>query len=116
MPRKPAQPADTTTPHGRLRWARERAGYSSPREAAKELGWNENTYKSHENGLRQKDGLKLATLRKYARAFGVKAEWLMLGIGNYQLSPTDAEWADLTPAERELALRLLDATRQATSA
>ena len=59
----------------RLKWARERF-FRSPREAARAHDWNENTYKSHEGGIRGQGGLKLDDLRKYARAFQVPADWL----------------------------------------
>lgn len=73
---------DTRTVTGRLAYARELAGFSSPRAAAKAFEWNENTYKSHENGIRQSTGLKEEHARKYARAFGVSLSWLMTGRGD----------------------------------
>lgn len=112
MPKKPSQPANPRTQAGRLRIARERAGYSSPRVAAEALEWNENTYKSHENGLRGSDGIKLKHLRKYARAFGVSYEWLVSGSGPLAMTPQDAEWQTLSEEERATALRLLEAARQ----
>ena len=65
----------------RLTTARERAGFSSPREAAQRFGWNENTYKSRENGQRKipKDQEQIRT---YARAFGVPFLWLLTGQGD----------------------------------
>lgn len=61
----------------RLKQARELAGYESPREAAKAFGWNENTYKSRENGLR---GVPpQSVVQKYARAFKVDFLWLLTG-------------------------------------
>lgn len=66
-----------TTQAERLKWARERF-FKSPREAARQHGWNENTYKSHEGGIRGNAGLKLDVLRKYARAFQVPADWLAM--------------------------------------
>lgn len=90
-------PPDLTTQAGRIRWARERAGYSSTREAANALGWNENTYKSHELGIRGRDGIKPVLLEKYARAFRVSPEWLAFGRG----SP-DPRSADPLEMAREL--------------
>ncbi len=65
---------------GRLKFARERAKFESPRSAARAFGWNENTYKSHENGMRAPRGSDLEpVLRRYARAFKVPWEWLATG-------------------------------------
>lgn len=72
-------PARLPNQHERLRFARERAGFGSPRAAASAFGWNENTYKSHENGVRGVRGLPEVALRKYARAFRVPWEWLAVG-------------------------------------
>ena len=87
---------DLRTHFGRLRWARE--SYVSPtgerlnsiRAAAKFFGWDENLYKSHEQGLRQKDGFKVATAEKYARAFGVSVAWLMSGTGGPYVKPASS--------------------------
>ncbi|MFN3891962.1 MAG: XRE family transcriptional regulator [Beijerinckiaceae bacterium] len=66
--------------HERLEWARIRAGHSSPRAAAEAFGWNPNTYKSREQGLR---GIPdQDEVRKYARAFGVSFVWLLSGEGS----------------------------------
>ncbi len=70
-------PPPLPTQAERLKWARERF-FKSPREAARQHGWNENTYKSHEGGIRGNAGLKLDVLRKYARAFQVPADWLAM--------------------------------------
>ena len=63
--------------HERLSYARSRAGFKKATEAARYYGWNENTYRSHENGQR---GFKLLDAEKYAKAFGVSPGWLFLGI------------------------------------
>lgn len=60
----------------RIRHARCERGFDSPRAAARALGWNENTTKSHENGVR---GVPLEEVRKYARAYGVTPEWIAFG-------------------------------------
>lgn len=92
--KQPELPADLTTIGGRIRWAREQYVTSdggrliSPRAAAKAFGWNENTTKSHEQGLRQTQQLKQDTAEKYARAYGVSVEWLVLGRGTpYEKKP-----------------------------
>jgi len=62
----------------RLRWARQRAGFKSTAAAAQQFGWNLDTYKSHDNGVRTpKDQ---ATVEKYARAFHVDFGWLCIGL------------------------------------
>lgn len=111
MPKLSPTPPDLDTQAGRLAWARINAGYSSPREAAGAKGWNENTYKSHENGIRGSEGIKPKHLKKYARAYGVSEVWLTLGSGPALMSPEDAAWAELSLEERETALRLLDVAR-----
>lgn len=63
-------------PFERLQKARRDAGYKEATEAARAFGWNENTYRSHENGER---GLRPDRARRYAQAFQVKAEWLLYG-------------------------------------
>ena len=44
--------------------------------AARAHGWNENTYRSHENGAR---GFRPEKADEYARAFKVSFEWLWRG-------------------------------------
>lgn len=101
MPKVAISPPDLRTQAGRLRWARERAGYPSIRSAALAFEWNENTYKSHEQGIRGGDGIKPRHLQKYARAFQVDLQWLTYGTG----SPTPQ--AEEDPVE--LAKRFLRA-------
>jgi SOS-response transcriptional repressor LexA len=69
----------------RLRKLREAKGYEGPAEAARAFGWSENTYKSHENGLR---GIRPDVAQKYARAFGSTAAFILTGdTGAPSLSP-----------------------------
>jgi transcriptional regulator with XRE-family HTH domain len=69
--------------HERLAWARRQAGFTGSREAARAFGWNQNTYKSHETGVRAGTRPPEQTVvRKYARAFGVDFVWLLSGEGN----------------------------------
>lgn len=104
MPRRALSPPDLRTQSGRLRWARDRAGYTSARGAAEAFGWPENTYKSHEYGVRGGEGIKIDTLKKYARAFGVSVAWLATGVGD-PLRP------DLSTDELELARRVIGALK-----
>lgn len=63
-------------PHQRLRRAREKAGFDSPKAASDRFGWGEHTYKSHENGNR---GIRPDVARKYAQAFSVSPSWILTG-------------------------------------
>ncbi|MGB1027234.1 MAG: helix-turn-helix domain-containing protein, partial [Rhodospirillaceae bacterium] len=63
-------------PNERLRQARQAAGFESAAAASTRFGWSENTYKSHENGMR---GIRADVAEKYARAFQVSREWLLFG-------------------------------------
>lgn len=74
------------TPADRLRRARIDAGYPDAASAARAFGWNEHTYKSHENGTR---GLKLFVARKYAQAFrNTSAAELLTGtVGSAAVGP-----------------------------
>ena len=89
MPKVATLPPDISTQAGRLRWAREAAGFTSIRAAAIAKGWNENTYKSHEQGIRGGDGIKPRHLEKYARAFKVDLTWLTYGTGTPTPKPED---------------------------
>jgi hypothetical protein len=111
MAKQAAGPPDLKTIGGRLRLARENAGYSSSRGAAVANGWNENTYKSHEQGERQKDGLKTEYVEKYARAFRVNPYWLMTGNGPTTRDEVEQTWQSMSPEERTKALRLLRASQ-----
>lgn len=71
----------------RLKWARERAGFGSPREAAKHFRWNENTYKSREGGLRD---YGVDEAKDYSRAFDVSWIWLVSGEGDPEKQNTVA--------------------------
>ena len=100
------EPPDLDTIGGRLRWAREKAHFTSARAAAQAHEWNENTYKSHEQGLRQAEGLKQKYVERYCRAFGVNPLWLTTGKGPAKRDAAEAAWQEMTPEERERAIRL----------
>ena len=95
----------------RLKWARERR-FRSPREAARFHDWNENTYKSHEGGIRGQGGLKLDDLRKYAQAFQVPADWLAGIAAPKSSGPPSAESSDVT-RQNALATQLRASNPQA---
>lgn len=59
--------------HDRLRQARIAAGFERASDAAARFGWNENTFKSNENGNAP---FSFRKAKEYAAAFGVRAEWL----------------------------------------
>jgi phage repressor protein C with HTH and peptisase S24 domain len=59
--------------HDRLRQARIAAGFARASDAAARFGWNENTYKSNENGNAP---FSFRKAKEYAEAFAVRAEWL----------------------------------------
>lgn len=63
---------------GRLRWARENAGFKTAGAASSKCGWNRNTYKAHESG---RIGFPTAIGRDYAKRFSVSFGWLMTGDG-----------------------------------
>lgn len=65
-------------PSDRLQQARREAGYAGPAEAAARFGWNANTYKSNENGNAP---FSFKKAQSYAKAFGVRVEWLYGGLG-----------------------------------
>lgn len=109
MAKSATTPPDLSTIGGRLRWAREEQGFTSSRSAAKAFGWNENTYKAHEQGERGAEGLKKAAIERYTRAFKINAEWLMMGKGPAIADKTEGEWKALSPEERRKALRLVKA-------
>lgn len=64
-----------TTPGERLQIARKFAKFASASAAAKRHRWPVSTYLSHENG--QTPEIPHGAARKYAKAFGVSAAWLL---------------------------------------
>lgn len=77
MPENESKYPNLKTQQERLRWARAQH-FPSPRAAAKAFDWPESTYKSRENGIRSKRGLQLDDAKKYAKAFRVPLDWLMM--------------------------------------
>jgi len=62
--------------HDRLKEARKAAGFSSASKAAESLNVPVPTYLGHENGSRDFDQ---TAAQQYARRFGVRAAWLIIG-------------------------------------
>jgi phage repressor protein C with HTH and peptisase S24 domain len=91
-----AEDFDLDTAHGRLGWARVRAGYADKAEFADAAGVNKTTYRAYENG--QNGFAKLAA--SFGRLLGVSAEWLLDG-GE---EPTGATPAKPAPAQVPVAL------------
>jgi len=60
----------------RLRQLRIRKGYATAVDAARAYGWSEDTYKSHENGMR---GIRPNVAEKYAQALGSTAAYILTG-------------------------------------
>ena len=50
----------------RLRWARQKAGFPSARQAAIKFGWTGSTYAAHENGQNEFDE---RTAKLYGKVF-----------------------------------------------
>lgn len=72
----------------RLQWAREQDGrYKTPTDAARAFGWTVSTYLGHENGDRT--GARLATIKRYAKGYRVRWEWLQDGGGPPRAKTTD---------------------------
>jgi SOS-response transcriptional repressor LexA len=97
------------TPAARLQWARKKHGrYDTPTDAARAFGWTVSTYLGHENADRTPSR---AAAKRYAKAYGVRWEWLL-----------EAEGAPTPSSNREIvsvpllswvsAGQLTDATSQ----
>ena len=94
-------------PDERLIWARKRQGYTDATAAARRFGWNENTYRSHENGQRP---ISKKAAAKYAKALKVPVGWLLFGEGS-MTPPVDPElkslWENLNTAQRRAIRELM---------
>lgn len=80
-----------TEPSERLRQIRKARGIDTAAEAARRFGWSEDTYKSHENGIR---AISKKAAAKYAAGYKVTQGWLLFGEGNYENTlPLDVDSA-----------------------
>lgn len=86
---------DLDSPHERLTWARERAGYATAAAFSAAVGVNPTTYRAYENG--QNGFAKLAG--RFAKKLGVSAEWLLEG-GPKPMGPTP-ERSDEDPEDED---------------
>lgn len=77
---------------GRLRTAREGAGYKTAASAAQAMQIPIPTYSHHENGTRK---LTPARALKYAKFFGVHPSWILYGRDDAKLSDEDKEALNL---------------------
>lgn len=75
IPNRPLLPWFMQERHDRLRQAWMASGLSQA-QCVERFGWNRNTLKSNING---NSGFGWKMAQEYARAFGVRAEWLMEG-------------------------------------
>lgn len=66
---------DLDSPGGRLKWAREQAGFAKASDFAKRYGYNSTTYRAYENN--QNGFAKLA--HEFGERLSVDAKWLMRG-------------------------------------
>lgn len=65
-----------TTMAGRLKLARQQAGFKTATAAIDHFLWNPSSYRAHENG---QNNYKIKDAQKYAEAYGVLAVWLLIG-------------------------------------
>ena len=106
-----------TTLSDRLRRARVAAGFATATDAATAFGWNGNSYRSAENGMRPPGR---ATLVTYARAFKVSTDWLLTGRGPMEPTPGAIgvrqipiiRWGDVASFKAPLRSQLLNAEAQ----
>jgi transcriptional regulator with XRE-family HTH domain len=106
---KPIELPSFSEPFQRLAWAREQAKFATPTDAARRFGWNENTYRSHENGNRD---LSRKAAEKYADAFKVPVGWLLFKEGaSSKLEPVTSERDRLDRIENILT-NILDELRK----
>ncbi len=96
--------------HNRLREARLHAGLERQRDVYERFpSWNRNTYKSNENGNAP---FSFDQAKTYAKAFGVRAEWLYDGAGSMvaarQQSPRSPEDIQSVPVISWVSAGALD--------
>ena len=94
---------ELNTPADRLQKIRDRAGFKSATEAARHFGWNENTYRSHENGTRN---LSKKSAAQYADSFGANVSYLLFGEGGeFSSNPLSESVVELTSSSKFINLK-----------
>lgn len=76
----------------RLKWAREKAGYPSARQAALKLNLPPSTYSAHENG---QNDFHTEDAELYGKAYKVRPAWLLTGEGSADTSEQPKKGAGL---------------------
>lgn len=106
LAREPTLPS-LEEPKDRLMWLRLQLKIPTASEAARRFGWNENTYRSHENGERIPSR---KTAAKYAARYKTTVAWILHG-DRPPASPVDPEvitlWEGLTADDREEIKRIM---------
>lgn len=87
-----------TDPAAKLRQLRISLGFATSKDAALRFGWNENTYKSHENGARP---ISKRAAAHYAKAYKVLPGWLLYGTGP-KTPPREVYKGELLPIRKGL--------------
>jgi hypothetical protein len=82
-----------------LAYARHKAGFKQATDAARHFGFNENTYRSHENGAR---GIGKKSAAMYAKAFKVQLVWLLYNQGYMKPGQESLENSGLSDAEKRV--------------
>jgi phage repressor protein C with HTH and peptisase S24 domain len=90
---------DLDSPGGRLRWAREQAGFPSASDFAKRYGINSTSYRAYENN---QNGYARKAI-EFADKLGVTARWLLEG-GDFEHTPQDDGSATSLAKQMGLAL------------
>lgn len=94
------------SPHERLAWAREKAGFLDKAAFAKVVGVNPTTYRAYENG--QNGFAKLAP--KFAKSLGVTTEWLLEGGDTPNVATSAASLPSRVQAEQPRIIRSNEGT------
>jgi hypothetical protein len=89
----------------RLKEARQKLFPDGATDAARSFSWNENTYRSHENGTR---GIPRKALQRYAQAFHVSTMWLLEGKES-AASSLDSEISRLPEAQQRVVMETVRA-------
>lgn len=78
-----ADAPNLSEPYGRMRWARERAGFATAKDAAEALGIPDPTYRTYERPTEANGRWpKIPLLQRIARRFAVNWLWLQDGKGD----------------------------------